>query len=259
MRDDPFHNGQQAYIDVKHTLVRGQRCLCAYCETHIADGTSDEVIRTRASDQRVEHFHPKSDVHGAVNWALHWPNVWAVCHGNANRPPHGDPADPDRYYPLPENLSCDAYKDHQVARGKLPASPEGWILAPNDVLAFPSLFQFSPDGTPEPHPQNCAGQVIPGNRHPDTATLVSSTIEHLNLGCMRLNRDRCTVKARLEKIITKQRAQSRGAPARLVLLHLARQLFPTDAASPWPEFFTLIRWRLGEPAEDRLRELHFAG
>jgi len=29
MKDDAFHGGQQAYGDVKRTLVRGQRCLCA--------------------------------------------------------------------------------------------------------------------------------------------------------------------------------------------------------------------------------------
>jgi uncharacterized protein (TIGR02646 family) len=63
------------------TLVIGQRCLCTYCEIKIADGTSDAEIGAKTHEQRVEHFHPKDDVNLPPNWALHWPNLWAVCQG----------------------------------------------------------------------------------------------------------------------------------------------------------------------------------
>ncbi len=256
MRDDPFHGGQQAYKDIKTTLVKGQRCLCAFCEINIADGTDDESIEAKKHLQRVEHFHPKEDNDGPLNWALHWPNLWVLCHGGSNR----TPADPDRYLePLPANLSCDAYKDHQIKTGKLHEKPEGWLLAPDEVLAFPNLFQFAPDGTPEPHLKNCAEQILPNNRYPDTATLVSKTIEHLNLGCVRLNRSRCIAKARLEKLITKTRQQTPGASPQEAVTNLARRLFPNDVDSPWPKFFTLVRWRLGEPAEIHLRSIQYIG
>ena len=44
MRDDPFDGGQQAARDTKTTLVRGQRCLCAFCEAQIANDCSNESI-----------------------------------------------------------------------------------------------------------------------------------------------------------------------------------------------------------------------
>jgi uncharacterized protein (TIGR02646 family) len=180
MRNDSLHGGQQAYLDVKRSLIRGQRCLCAYCEIRLADGLDDQAIDAKRHEQRVEHFHPKSDNSGPLNWALHWPNLWAVCLGGSDRPPAGVPADPLRFQePLPANLSCDAFKEGQIERGRLPASPEAWILSPDEVPAFPILFQYAPSGMPEPHSANCAVTAIPNNHHADTAILVSKTIEHL--------------------------------------------------------------------------------
>ncbi|MGH9823323.1 MAG: hypothetical protein ACREDR_08740, partial [Blastocatellia bacterium] len=211
MRDDALNGGQLAYRDIKHTLVGGQRCLCAYCEIRIADGNDDQTIDARKHEQRVEHFHPKSDLTGPVNWALEWSNIWAVCHGGSQRPAEGAPADPSKFLPpLPANLSCDSFKEHQISAGRLSTSPEGWILSPADVPAFPVLLQFAPDGTPEPHVQNCADVVLPNNHYQDTATLVARTIEHLNLACVRLNESRRIAKAGLEKQIKKARDQAPG-------------------------------------------------
>jgi hypothetical protein len=159
---------------------------------------------------------------------------------------------------LPENLGCDAFKDHQIKAGKLASDPDGWILAPDEVPAFPLLFHFAPDGKPEPHVENCASQTLPNNHHADTSVLVARTIERLNLGCARLNRSRCIVRARLEKQIQRARQQAPGASPPEVLLHLARRVFSTDVDSPWPQFFTLVRWRLGEQAEAHLRSISFA-
>lgn len=258
MRDDPIHGGQEAYSDSKRTLVKGQRCLCAYCEIRIADGTDDASIHARRHEQRIEHFHPKRDRNGPVNWALHWPNVWVVCHGGSQRPPDGVLPDVTNYLePLPDNLSCDAFKECQITAGELPEYPEGWILTPSEVPAFPLLFQFAPDGTPEAHVQNCATVNLPNNNYEDTATLVSKTIEHLNLGCPRLNRNRRIVKARLEKEIMRARQLSPGASPQEVLLSLVRRLFSRNTDVPWPEYFSLIRSRLGDAAENHLQSINF--
>jgi uncharacterized protein (TIGR02646 family) len=256
MRDDPLHGGQQAYRDIKRTLLKAQRCLCAFCETKLADGTSDAQLDARKHEQRVEHFHPKSDMVQPPNWALDWPNLWAVCMGGSNPDKQ---IQEDVIYPLPENLSCDAYKEYQVSVGKLPAAPEGWILAPNETPAFPPLFQYSPDGVPEPNPDNCASVTLPNNQYPDTITLVSKTVEHLNLGCPRLNRNRLVAKATLEKMITFARTRSPGAPPEVILTNLARRYFSNDPDSAWCEFFSLIRWRLGATAEQHLQSIHFNG
>ena len=225
MRNDPHHDGQTAYSDIKHTLTRYRRGLCAYCEMPIADGLDDIAIDARKHEQRVEHFHPKDDHSGATNWAFEWANLWAVCLGGSQRPPEGVPLDTTTYLPpLPENLSCDAFKEHQITTGELPPNPEGWLLAPQEVPAFPLLFQFSPDGAPEPGAQ-CASVTLTTNNYADTTTLVAKTIEHLNLGCTRLNRNRCIAKAQLEKRIRRERSLAPGASPREVLLSLARDVY----------------------------------
>ncbi len=260
MRDDPHHGGMEAYAEIKPALVRGQRGLCAYCERSIANGLTDAEIDVSRPNQQVEHFHPKSDAGGPINWALHWPNLWAVCRGGIRTMPEGEPFDPADYLPpLPANLSCDSFKDHQIQTGQLDENPEGWILAPNEVPAFPRLFRYAPNGSPEPDVGSCGTCSIQGNRHADTATLVSVTIEHLNLGCVRLNRIRCIVKGQLEKRIRELREKHPGAYHNDVLLGLARRIFSNDPNTPWAAFFTFVRWRLGEPAETRLREIVFAG
>ncbi len=260
MRDDPYYGGQQAYRDIKRTVVRGQRCLCAFCETRIAEGTSDDEIDRTRDAQRVEHFHPKDDTARPPNWALHWPNLWAVCLGGSRRPPAGEPINPNDFMrPLPDNLSCDAFKDHQIREGELPEHPEGWVLAPNEIPAFPILFKYSPECAPEPHPENCAAITLPHNNYADTLTMVASTIRHLNLGCTRLNRNRRIALSRLEKEIEKVRLQSRGAKSADVLLHFARRKLSQNPVHPWAEYFTLIRWRLATSAEQHLQEIQFAG
>ena len=260
MKDDPFHSGMAAYRDTKTTLVRGQRCLCGFCEQRIADGTTDDEIAARRSEQRVEHFHPKADRQRPPNWALHWPNLWAVCTGGDDWPPAGEPLDPDRHiHPLIENLSCDAYKGRQIEKNLLPNPPEGWILAPDQVPPFPLIFEFASDGTPLPHATNCQNVNIPGNQYADTATLVAETIKHLNLGCTRLKRMRSIVRAQLEKQIEMQRKMNPGRSANEVMLDLARRLFSQSPNSPWPAFFTLIRWRLRHSAEIRLQDMGYTG
>lgn len=260
MKNDPQHGGQSAYREIKRRLVRNQRCLCVFCEQSIATGMSDAEIDLARQDQAVEHFHPKSDSSRPPNWALCWETMWAVCLGGSVKPRDGDPHDPDRYMPpLPENLSCDKFKDHQIDAGKLPLSPEGWIACPEEIPASPILFQFASDASIEPHPVNAESFVFATNHRAGTNELLSETIQHLNLNCNRLRRRRIIVKNVLEKRIRQTRQQHPGASPRDVLLLLARRLFTNKPNLPWPEFFTLLRWRLDEAAETRLSELDYQG
>lgn len=256
MRDDPFNDGQQAARDTKTTLVRGQRCLCAFCEIQLAKDCSDAAIASRKSEQRVEHFHPKSDTTRPPNWNLQWDNLWAVCLGGSKQ---DNEAQENVRFPLPANLSCDAYKEHQIENGLLQKQPEGWVLAPDNLPAFPLLFQYAPDGTPEPHCENCAATTIPNHHYATTAEFVAKTIEHLNLGCFRLNAERCIAQAELQKRIRSARNASAHMQPEEVLLILARRLFSPNSDSSWPQFFSLLRSRLGPVAEQHLRAISFNG
>ncbi len=256
MRDDPHHGGIQAAKDAKLFLVRGQRCLCAYCESLIGVDCSDEGIQLHKSEQRVEHFHPKSDTSRPPNWNLHWPNLWAVCLGGSKQ---SESAQEPALYPLPQNLSCDAFKDYQIKTGKLAFNPEGWIRAPDQIPAFPPLFQFSPDGVPEPHNENCAATTFLDNKYLDSQELVAKTIEHMNLGCFRLSEKRRIAKARLEKDIKKARQLAQGTGPDEVMLGLSRRLLASNPTSPWPEHFSLVRWRLGASAEEHLSAIGYDG
>jgi uncharacterized protein (TIGR02646 family) len=260
MYDDPQNGGMLAYRELKRQLVKGQRCLCAYCEISIAGGTSAEQLDAGKCHQRVEHFHPKDDRTQPPNWALHWANLWAVCHGGSNWPPDGEALDPaTQLPPLKENLSCDAFKDQQIRSGTLNNPPEGWILSPHQVPPFPRLIAFESDGTPIPDAANCENTPVNGNRHPDTVSLVAATIRHLNLGCTRLKRNRSIVRGRLEKRIAALRQQNPGRAASEVLLQLARTMFSDDPSTPWLAYFTFVRWRLDIAAEQRLKEIGYKG
>lgn len=260
MKNDPQHGGQTAYREIKRQLVRDQRCLCVFCERPISTGMSDDEIESAKKDQAVEHFHPKSDLTRPPNWALCWETMWAVCLGGSDRPRDGEPHDPDRYMPpLPENLSCDKFKDHQIDAGKLPLSPEGWIACPEEMPASPILFQFASDASIEPHSVNAETFAFATNHLAGTRELLSETIRHLNLNCNRLRRRRSLIKNMLEKRIQGMRKQQPGASPSEVLLLLARRLFTDNPDAPWSEFFTLLRWRLGEAAETRLTELDYRG
>lgn len=67
MRDDPHNCGKTAYAEIKASLLRSQRGLCAYCEMDLG---------VNSSQQRVEHYHSKSDLTDQKNWALDWSNLW---------------------------------------------------------------------------------------------------------------------------------------------------------------------------------------
>ncbi|MFN0055151.1 MAG: hypothetical protein ACKV0T_23505 [Planctomycetales bacterium] len=144
LKDDALHGGQAAFQDINRTTLLDQRCLCARCEIYLAFGTALAATNATKANRRIEHFHPKSDFGGELNWGLHWPNLWAVCQGGTQRPPEGEPLNIEHFLsPLPDNLSCDASKDHHIDNGRLPVRLEGYILAPDEVPPFPPLFVFT--------------------------------------------------------------------------------------------------------------------
>lgn len=244
MRNDPHFGGRAAYSACKSQAITDQGRLCAYCEISICE----ENLLT----YRIEHFHPKSDINPANNWALDWNNLLGVCNGGSN--PHI--MEPGFYLePTNANLSCDAHKDSMINSNKLPVSCEGYILNPLQIQATPTVFgvDFS-TGKLKPNEENCkAIQDWPHNKHRSVSDLVQNTIDMLNLNCDRLNQARLSLIRSIERDIKKERAA--GYTPQQVFTNLAQRYLNKR----WPQFFTVIRLRLGNAAESYLEITNFQG
>jgi len=243
MRDDPHFNGRQAYQDCRSTCITDQKGLCAYCEIDIRD---NDPLKCR-----VEHFHPKSDRETSHNWALDWENMLGVCNGGSVE----YLTDAGFYLPPRQaNLSCDAHKDQVIQRGQLPNACEGWILNPLQLDASPSLFRLEMStGKLHPNLVACNAVYFPGNQHASVQNLVQHTIAVFNLNCDRLAQERLRVIRDIER--NKKRQREQGFDATQGLSNLTRKYLQHQ----WPAFFTVIRWCLGQAAEQYLRSIQFAG
>ena len=154
---DSFRNNHHdSYKALKDIIFVQQSYLCAYCECKIDSDCSD--------DQRIEHFHPKSDTSTAHNWAFDWNNLLGVCLGGTRRQSDISP-------------HCDAAKD------KDSNALEKKILNP---LTMPDTCVFDLDrknGYLIPNERFCNTQSIHENPFPTTKELVDNTIKVLNLNC----------------------------------------------------------------------------
>ena len=240
MRDD--ESGRNAYEAVRLQLLEGQMGLCAFCEI--------DIHGTEPIQCRVEHFHPKSDISTDHNWALDWHNLMAVCMGGSQR--HQEP--PYALEPLRENLSCDAHKDQMIQTGKLADPPEGWIIDPVTLPAFPCLFFLEKStGKLLPNAERCAEINVPEINHSSVEALVQNTITMLNLNCTRLCDARKSVVWDIER--QKKSFRLKNISPDQALQTLAERYF----RRPWPRFFTTIRLCLGAAAEQYLLDTAFQG
>ena len=212
MSSDNTSGGSQAAQECRNQAIREQKGLCAYCEREIS--TEDPLRR------RIEHFHPKSDRTGNINWGLDWKNMLATCDGGSRS------SDEERFaHPLPKSLSCDASKDYMIQTHKIPMVCEGYMLNPLEIPAYPNLFTLHKGtGDISPDEANCARIEIAGNVFETTAQLVESTIQILNLNSSRLTEKRRLVvinidqnKKRLKAIgITPEKCQQNLLSATVV-------------------------------------------
>ena len=241
MNDNGIHSGRQAAKECRDRAILDQHGLCAYCETEI---TSDDPRH-----RRIEHFHPKSDKAGGHNWGLDWDNMLATCDGGSS-----SSREEQKMHPLPENLSCDAYKDHMVNNGKLPAACEGYLINPLAMPAFPNLFSLE-KGTWRllPNEAECANVELSENVYETTAELVGNTIVALNLNCRRLTDLRKSLVYDIER--RKKKLREKGykpaeMPEKLALSYFGKK---------WPKYFTTLRCCLGQAAEDYLNSINYYG
>jgi uncharacterized protein (TIGR02646 family) len=226
--------GRTVYTQLCTTLQTDQGGLCAYCEL---------AATKEANSLQVEHVVAKSYRDPVCNWALHWPNMLAVCTGGS-RPAE----EQDRYLvPLPDNLSCDQYKNHLVNTHSLREDSRGIVVNPLDLPAFPPLVAVLHDGRLIPHPDACAKVVISPNAYSTTQELIARSIEHLNLNCVRL----CLARVAAARTVAGDLRRSKAdalCPKYLSLRHGLRR-----------PFFTVFRCRLGKAAEAYLAASGFQG
>ena len=221
----------QCYQTVRATTRLDQGGLCAYCERLVAE-----------NDQQIAHFHPKSDLNGPVNWALHWPNLWFACSG-------GDQAflqNPDAYLPpAADNRSCDVAKEDNIV--------DGHVLSPAGVPAFPRVFRYEQGADSmkiAPDDANCAAAGIPVN-------LAQATVNTFNLNCRRLSEARMRIHRVIEAQIKRLREKSPN-PEMHYSMFVERHLAKSPDGN-WKPFFTMIRWRFGATAEDYLQSINYQG
>ena len=234
-------HGRTAYQQTKKTLLADQGGLCAYCEKKL-DNLPIHL-------QRVEHFHPKSDTSDPnKNWNLEWQNLLAVCTGGSQI------SDTDhRQHPLPDNLSCDAYKDTCITANKLNVDCEGYVLNPLELNSTLCFFSFDKaTGELRPNEQFCQTVNFTGtNNYANFYELLTKTIQFLNLNCQRLCDDRLVVLKHYNQEI----AKARRIGDKLIHRKIASRWF----SETWPSFFTTRRILLGDHAEIVLTKQNYNG
>ncbi len=231
------YNGGNDYQVIRNQIIDDQGGLCAYCEVRI--------INLPPHKQRIEHFHSKSDLTDPdTNWALDWKNIIGVCIG-------GDDSD-KKLHPLPENLSCDSYKNYLITKKKLPEACEGLFINPLKLAEYPCLFDFDKaTGRLRPNMFECREVNIEGNQLDSTQALVQKTIDVLNLNCDRLIQQRRSVLHQYNKLV----AEARKRNDKQCFSKMAAQWFQNQ----WPQFFTIRRILLGEHAEVYLEQIEYKG
>lgn len=223
---------RRAYHDCRTRAIADQGGLCAYCEQKITSENSKSC--------RIEHVHPKSDISTDHNWALDWQNILACCAGGEKE---------GSEFTLPDNLSCDAHKNHLFNTQKLSfeIEIENELISPLNIPTFPNLFILNEDtGYLEANPKACTEASIDENK-------LKRTIEILNLNCDRLASQRIRLVENIDENIGFLREG--GSTVDAVGPRLIQRYFNET----WPEFFTTIRCCLGKIAEDYLSSIGYEG
>lgn len=233
--DNFRNNARQSYDDLKQQMLNEQGGLCAYCEKKL----SDDITQ-----QRIEHFHNKSDKENSHNWSLDWDNVLLVCLGG------GTPNDKDKY--APDHLSCDSHKE-QIK--ELPEACDGWYLNPYKIKTIARLFDFDKATGKLMVNKNACQELANDNLlnyyGSDWSKLAEETIRILNLNCRRLCDDRLKVLQEYNRLVKQYRERNDKQCFEKISQSVFNKRFPS--------FFTTWRSLLGEHAEEYLTAIHYNG
>ena len=214
-----YNNFSSSYQEIKKTIFSQQGGICAYCEAGIPENNSTQ--------QRIEHFHPKSHNDPQHNWTFDWNNMLGVCTGTEQ--------DGGK-----KNMHCDSSKERYVTKDKC----EGYLLNPL-TMPYECLFDIKHDtGELTPNEEACSHAIVSDNAYSSVSELVRNTIRILNLNCDTLNQKRRRVILEYEKQ-RKNRRQNPNANTNSIRTAIARMWFEEKT----PSFYTTRRILLGGYAE----------
>lgn len=233
---DALSNERAVRDELCWQLLLDQGGLCAYCEIDLVLNAEDGY-----DDFRVEHFIPKKPQIPAtpINYALHWPNLLAVCHGGSR------------------NWLASHIKDRHTSPDHccdVPKADSNWlgiILDPQTIPAFPALFAFIEQG--EQAGQMTVADTCP-NELRDQAT---NSIEKLRLNAKRLNTRRKPVIDGLRESVVWLLEQ--GYELDAAMQELAQSQLRKNANQCWPKYFSCVRWFFGRHAEEQLQRIDYSG
>lgn len=232
---DRFHRyDRRAYSQIKKCLLEDQHYLCAYCEIDIKFAENEPEGPTYIDDFRVEHFYPKSLTQdGKHNYHLDWWNMIGVCHGGSQSMVVDAKA---RYTRLKSDRTCDVPKSDKPIAGE--------ILNPLIIPRLKRLFCY----------RESSGMMLVDEETcpPSLVDKAKNTIRELNLNAPRLMRMRKAVIDKLDEMIIQE--QIAGKELEEVMAELAEMYLPASVDNRYMPFFTVIRWYLGEYAENVIRE-----
>lgn len=227
-------NNRDGADEVKLFLRRDQRGLCAYCENDLRLGNGKGN-----DDFRVEHFFPENPKEvlpeGSPNYALMWDNMLGCCTGGNDK----GVTESDKRF-TKGDYSCDV--------GKANHNWTDIILNPiSDILPEHLIFAFD-DQTGEI-------SVDRDSCPPHLFEKASESIIKLRLDSSRLNSFREEVLTELKDQLL--RLEEEKLTEQEAMEEVAAASFSENSDEDWPTFFTMIRWYLGEIAEERLKEIGY--
>lgn len=185
------NNGDDAKA-IKQKIFEEQNYFCAYCE---ADLSEDIVYEHQ---RRVEHFNSKSGWSfgdAQPNWHLDWNNVIGVCLG-------GTEDDYTKQFEMPDNKSCDSYKEHLETTQGFGKKWLGKVLSPLEENLSSDVFTYCvASGKLGINTDDANLVAFVHNDFGTSSQLIESTLEKLNLNCDRLNLARRQVHISFEQLL----------------------------------------------------------
>lgn len=190
--DNFRNNNSKDAKKIKKKIFEEQNYICAYCEMDLSEDNVHEHHR------RVEHFNSKSGwkVGERPNLNLDWTNVIGVCIGGTDR-------NSLEQFVMPDNKSCDSFKEHLETNCGESKFWLGKIVSPLEKNLNSDMFDYSlKSGKLEINVESANLKTFEHNDFVTSSELLQETLVKLNINCDRLNLARREVHISFERLLS---------------------------------------------------------